>query len=257
MAYAGRNPKAVASLVKLAETLAAPVVESRHRINFPSSHPLHLGFSAARYLQQADCVLILDNDVPWVPAQGRPTSKCRIIHIDTDPLKRDIPIWGFPVDMAIQADSSRAMTALAEEIERRLSAADRTRIETRRRAVTADHQAQRARRAATSPRSGSARQPIAPEWAAHCLSGIVDKDTVIVSEAVTNTPVLWNYLQLDTPGTYYQSLGSGLGWGLGAALGAKLAAPSKTIICTLGDGSWVFGSPIAAYWAAEQQRAPS
>ena len=62
-----------------------------------------------------------------------------------------------------------------------------------------------------------------------------------MSEAVTNNPVLWNYLQLDTPGTYYQSLGSGLGWGLGAALGAKLAAPSKTIICTIGDGSWVFG----------------
>ena len=109
VAYAGRNPKAVASLVRLAEALAVPVVESRHRINFPSSHPLHLGFSAARYLQQADCVLIVDHDVPWVPAQGRPTSDCRIIHMDIDPLKRDIPIWGFPVDLAIQADSSRAL----------------------------------------------------------------------------------------------------------------------------------------------------
>ena len=77
-----------------------------------------------------------------------------------------------------------------------------------------------------------------------------------MSEAVTNNPVLWNYLQLDTPGTYYQSLGSGLGWGLGAALGAKLAAPSKTIICTIGDGSWVFSSPIAVYWAAEQHHSP-
>ena len=121
VAYAGRNPKAVASLVRLAEALAVPVVESRHRINFPSSHPLHLGFSAARYLQQADCVLILDHDVPWVPAQGRPTAECRIIHMDIDPLKRDIPIWGFPVDLAIQADSSQAVAALAEEIERRLS----------------------------------------------------------------------------------------------------------------------------------------
>jgi acetolactate synthase-1/2/3 large subunit len=77
-----------------------------------------------------------------------------------------------------------------------------------------------------------------------------------VSEAVTNNPVLWNYLQLDAPGTYYQSLGSGLGWGLGAALGAKLAAPSKTIICTIGDGSWVFSSPIAVYWASEQHHSP-
>jgi len=255
VAYAGRNPKAVTSLVRLAEALAVPVVESRHRINFPSSHPLHLGFSAARYLQQADCVLILDHDVPWVPAQGRPTSECRIIHMDIDPLKRDIPIWGFPVDLAIQADSSQAVSALAEEIERRLSPADRARIETRRHRVTVEHHAQRALRQQRAL-DLAARQPIAPEWAAFCVNEIVDEETVVVSEAVTNSPVLWNYLQLDTPGSYYQSLGSGLGWGLGAALGAKLAAPSKTIICTIGDGSWVFSSPIAAYWAAEQHHSP-
>ena len=35
VAYAGRNPEAVAALVRLAETLAAPVVESRQRVNFP------------------------------------------------------------------------------------------------------------------------------------------------------------------------------------------------------------------------------
>jgi acetolactate synthase-1/2/3 large subunit len=255
VAYAGRNPKTVASLVGLAEVLGAPVVESRHRINFPSSHPLHLGFSAARYLQQADCVLILDHDVPWVPAQGRPTSACRIIHVDIDPLKRDIPIWGFPVDLAIQADSSQALAALTEEIEQRLSPTHRARIQTRRHRVTLEHQAQRTlwRQRALDL---AVKQPIAPEWAAFCVNEIVDEETLVVSEAVTNNPVLWSYLQLDTPGTYYQSLGSGLGWGLGAALGAKLAAPSKTVICTIGDGSWVFSSPIAAYWAAQQHRSP-
>ena len=232
-----------------------PVVESRHRIKFPSSHPFHLGFSAARYLQQADCVLVVDHDVPWVPPQGRPTADCRIIHMDIDPLKRDIPIWGFPVDLAIQADSSRALEALAEEIERRLSPADRARIETRRRSVTLEHQAQRTLRQ-QRVLDVAARQPIAPEWAAFCVNEIVDEETLVVSEAVTNNPVLWNYLQLDTPGTYYQSLGSSLGWGLGAALGAKLAAPSKTVICTIGDGSWVFSSPIAVYWAAEQHHSP-
>ncbi len=255
VAYAGRNPKAVASLVRLAEKLAAPVVELRHRMNFPTGHPLHLGFSAAHYLQHADCVLIVDHDVPWVPAQGQPPSQCRIIHVDIDPLKRDIPIWGFPVDLSIQADSSQAMAALAEEVERRLSPTDRPRIETRRHVLTAEHEVQKAgwRQRALDL---AVRQPIAPEWAAYCLNEIVDDDTVIVSEAVSNNPVLWHYLNSDKPGTYYQSLGSGLGWGLGAALGAKLASPSKTIICTVGDGSWVFGSPIVTYWAAEQHRSP-
>ena len=29
-----------------------------------------------------------------------------------------------------------------------------------------------------------------------------------------------------------------------------------TVICVVGDGSWVFGHPISAYWAAQRQRSP-
>ena len=148
-----------------------------------------------------------------------------------------------------------ACTALAEEVERQLSHQDRARIEARRRVITAEHQAQEAKLRQRAL-DLSTSKPIAPEWAARCLNEIVDDNTVIVGEAVTNSPALWSYLQLDTPGTYYQSLGSGLGWGLGAALGVKLADPSKTVICALGDGSWMFSSPIAAYWAAEQHHSP-
>ena len=255
VAYAGRNPRAMAPLIRLADTLAVPVVESRHRVNFPASHPLHLGFCPYPYVQQADCILVLDHDVPWVPAHGQPSSDCRIIHLDIDTLKRDMPIWGFPVDLSIEADSVQALSALATEVERRLRPADRTRIETRRRTVTAEHEVQRVgwRQRALDL---ATRRPISPEWAAHCLNEFVDEETVIVGEAVSNNPSLWHHLDLEAPGTYYQSLGSGLGWGLGAALGAKLASPSRTVICVVGDGSWVFGQPIAAYWAAERYRRP-
>ncbi len=255
VAYAGRNPRAVAPLIRLAEALAVPVVESRHRVNFPSSHPMHLGFCAFPHAQEADCILVLDHDVPWVPAQGQPASDCRVIQLDIDTLKRDMPIWGFPVDLSIEADSCQALSALATEVERRLTPADRTRIEARRRAVTAEHEMQRAgwRQRALDL---AARGPISPEWAAHCLNVLVDGEMVIVGEAVSNNPALWHHLDLDRPGTYYQSLGSGLGWGLGAALGAKLASPSKTVVCVVGDGSWVFGQPMVAYWAAERYRSP-
>ena len=254
-AYAGRSLEAFAALIRLAEAVAAPVVESRHRLNFPSSHPLHLGFCPFPYAAEADCILVLDHDVPWIPAQGQPSSNCRVIQIDIDTRKRDMPFWGFTVDLSIEADSRRALPALAEIVEGRLTAADRSRIDVRRRAVQADHDAQRSgwRQRALDL---AARQPIAPEWAALCLNQFVDEQTVIVSEAVSNNPALWHHLGLDVPGTYYQSLGSGLGWGLGAAVGAKLAAPSKTIICVVGDGSWGFGSPIAAYWVAEQYHTP-
>ena len=104
-------PEAVAALIRLAEALAAPVVESRHRVNFPSSHPLHLGFCPFPYAAEADCILILDHDVPWVPAQGQPSSDCRVIQMDIDPLKRDMPFWGFAVDLSIEADSRQALPA--------------------------------------------------------------------------------------------------------------------------------------------------
>jgi acetolactate synthase-1/2/3 large subunit len=254
-AYAGRHPDTVAALIRLAETLAVPVVEWRHRVNFPSNHPLHLGFCSFPYVAEADCILVLDHDVPWVPAQGQPSAGCRVIQMDIDPQKPSIPSWGFAVDLSIEADSRHALPALAEIVERRLTSEDRGRIDARRRAVSTEHDAQRSgwRQRALELAS---REPIAPEWAARCLSRFVDEQTVVVGEAVSNNPALWHHLDLDTPGTYYQSLGSGLGWGLGAAVGAKLAAPGKTIICVVGDGSWAFGSPIVAYWVAERYRTP-
>ncbi|MFH1003360.1 MAG: thiamine pyrophosphate-dependent enzyme, partial [Chloroflexota bacterium] len=57
-------------------------------------------------------------------------------------------------------------------------------------------------------------------------------------------------------GTMFDKLGSGLGWGLGAALGAKLAAPDKTVVTLVGDGSFNFGCPISTLWAAHCNRAP-
>ena len=254
-AYAGRHPDTVARLTRLADTLAAPVVEARHRVNFPSSHPLHLGFSAFPYAAEADCILILDHDVPWVPAQGQPAAGCRVIQIDIDTSKRDMPFWGFAVDLSIEADSRHAVPALADLVDQRLTADDRLRIAARRPVVTTEHAGLRSgwRQRALDL---AARQPIAPEWAAHCLNQLLDEHTVIVSEAVSNNPALWHHMDLDAPGSYYQSLGSGLGWGLGAAVGAKLADPSKTIVCVVGDGAWGFGSPIAAYWMAERYRTP-
>ena len=38
--YAGRNPAAVASLIELAELVAAPVIDVGGRFNFPNIHPL-------------------------------------------------------------------------------------------------------------------------------------------------------------------------------------------------------------------------
>src|SRR2546428_3348763 len=58
---AGRDPRAVPALVKLAETLGAPVIDQFHTpMNFLQNHRLHAGFEAPRYLDDADCTVTVE-----------------------------------------------------------------------------------------------------------------------------------------------------------------------------------------------------
>jgi acetolactate synthase-1/2/3 large subunit len=43
---------------------------------------------------------------------------------------------------------------------------------------------------------------------------------------------------------------------MGAALGAKLAQPERTVICALGDGSYMFGNPSAGHYVSEAMKLP-
>jgi acetolactate synthase-1/2/3 large subunit len=47
-----------------------------------------------------------------------------------------------------------------------------------------------------------------------------------------------------------------LGWGVGAALGCKLAAPERTVVATIGDGSYMFGVPEAGHWVSRKMNLP-
>ena len=58
--YAGRKPEVVPALVRLAETLAIPVIDLGSRHNFPNTHPLDLTGAEADLLPEADVVLALD-----------------------------------------------------------------------------------------------------------------------------------------------------------------------------------------------------
>jgi acetolactate synthase-1/2/3 large subunit len=99
---AGRDPQAVPALVKLAEALGAPVFDQFHTyMNFPQDHPLHAGFDAAPYLDDADCVVAVESDVLWFPALKAPRPETKIVQIAVDPLYARYPIRGFPADSAL------------------------------------------------------------------------------------------------------------------------------------------------------------
>jgi acetolactate synthase-1/2/3 large subunit len=256
-ATTGRSRAGFEGLRALAELLALPVVERPERTNFPTTHALHQGFDPAPLLESADLVLILDHDVPYIPTRTAPAPGAFIAQIDLDPIKERIPLWNFPLDLAVRADTGRALSLIAEHASALLNGDDRARIEARRMQLTARHEAQRAAWDAEA-RAASGTRPIAVEWLGTCVGQLLREapDCVVVDESLTSSQTLWRYLDRCEPGTIFGSGGSALGWALGAAVGVKLANPDRPVVVLVGDGSFVFGAPLAALWVAQTSQAP-
>ena len=253
----GRSAAGYDALVRLVDMLALPVVEWRNRANFPTDNPLHQGYDVSPLLESADVVLALDHDFPYIPTRARPNPGARIVQIDVDPLKERIPLWTFPVDLPIRADTGAALAVVSTSASDQLDDSRRARIEKRRRSLEERHQRQRAEwdDAALADRD---RSPLTPAWLSYCVGRLAREagDCIFVDETITNNVTAWQHVPITQPGSWFVSGGSGLGWGLGASLGVKLAHPDRPVVALVGDGSFVFGAPVAALWAMQMQRAP-
>ncbi|MFC2056638.1 thiamine pyrophosphate-requiring protein [Chloroflexota bacterium] len=251
----GRRPQSVAALVELAETVGARVITGHARMNFPTTHPLCAGSDPNPYLKDADVLLLIDCDVPYVPTQAKPKPDAEIIHISIDPVKQDMPLWVFPADVLIQADSSKAIPALTDVIRQKATSEQQAQFQARNQRLQGEHQQLRDRQH-SSAMAKTEQKPISPEWLCRCIDEEIDEDTILLNESVTNSPYTSRLIERTRPGTLFGSGGTSLGWGLGAALGAKLAIPDKTVVTLMGDGSFIFGCPIPALWAASVYQAP-
>ncbi len=250
----GRHPEAVADLTELAETLGMIVNDKSGPLNLALTHPL-FRWDAAAALREADVVLILDSQVPWVPSDGQPSETALIAQIDIDPVKASIPLWGFPVTLPLHGDTSKALPILLAGVERRATPAHRATWEARRQRLT-DEATRRRHELATRMEEQKTRQPITPDWASLALGKVLPANAIVVEEAVTNQAAVRRQIRREQPGTLFHPIGPGLGWALGASVGVKLAAPDQLVVAVVGDGSFVFGSPVAALYAAQQAEAP-
>jgi thiamine pyrophosphate-dependent acetolactate synthase large subunit-like protein len=114
---AARTPAGLALMVELAETLQAGVVDSRHRLNFPTRHPLAGGNAA-----QADVVLALETgDISNVSRQARERN-AKVISIASTHLFQKSNYQDFmryaETDITVAADAEATLPALIEEIRR-------------------------------------------------------------------------------------------------------------------------------------------
>jgi acetolactate synthase I/II/III large subunit len=249
-ASAGRDPAAVAALADFAERFAIPVVQHRPRhLCLPADHPCHLGYDAGPWLDGADTILVLECDVPWIPSLKAPRPECRIVHLGVDPLFSRYPIRGFPCDLAVTGAAASALPELADAFERharKIAVSNRQlRLAERREKLVAGWHKTR--------ESVAGLRPIHMAWASGCIARVKPEDAILVNEYTLMT----EHCGSNRPGSYFgSSTASGLGWGGGAALGAKLAAPDRLVIAVLGDGSHLFGNPVALHHAAAVHKLP-
>src|SRR5437868_8083315 len=89
----GRDPEAVPQLIKLAETLNIPVFSGGTHMNFPVTHRLHQGGQPGPALGEADLVLTMEMDVPWMPSMtSGPNENAVVVGLGQDPLYTNVPL---------------------------------------------------------------------------------------------------------------------------------------------------------------------
>jgi len=247
----GRNPEAVGALVELSDALALPVVEfNPTHVNFPTSHPHHLGFDPAPRLEQADVVLVVESDVPWFPARMRVNPDARVIHVGSDPLFARYPVRSFPMAVALRGDPASTLAALAREAANRRGPVGG--VQARSAALRMEHDAQRTAWAEAA-QAGKSEQPIAFDWLSRCIGDVAGDDTILINEY----DLRLTQVARVRPGAFYAHSPAGcLGWGVGAALGAKLANPDRTVIAAVGDGAYIFSVPTAAHMVSAMYGLP-
>ena len=258
--YLGRDPAAVPKLVELCELLAIPVLESMaYHVNFPADHKLHAGFqyhtvAPNPVLAQADVILVIDSDVPWIPAVNRPSAEAAIYYLDVDPLKPQMNMWHVPARRFAAANSRLAVEQITSFVRDNIliDAA----VEVRRIEVTAASQARRA--ALDALEQPGSDGVITAQYLTACVRRLLaDEDALILTEVVTNSKTVADHLRPNRPGSVIHHGGGSLGWAGGAAVGAKLAAPDRTVVCLVGDGSFLFGVPSSAQWVARRYGTPA
>jgi acetolactate synthase-1/2/3 large subunit len=129
-------------------------------------------------LAEADVILVIDSDVPWIPAVNRPAPDAAIYYVDIDPLKSQVQLWDFPARRFAAANSKLAVEQIARFVRDLLARgtipgapvqkiATEATIAARRAAAAARHQWALAKaEAAERPREGA----ITTEYLTACVS---------------------------------------------------------------------------------------
>lgn len=258
--FAGRNVAdfdAVAELVSLAETLAAPVYTgSEEKLIFPSSHPLYRGTAfqdsnaMRRLVSSADVLLTVGSELfryADLPDGPIVTADTKVIQID---LEIEALARQCPTELALLANPKLALAQLNTALKGKVPAAAH--------ASRMDHWVgeHNQRKSFVGSCLEDNWQAIPIRWGAAFkeIEAALPDGAVIVDELASFYGQLSKVMSLNEPGSYFAHCDA-LGWGMPATLGVALGNPEKSVVGLLGDGGALFC--IQALWTAANYDIPA
>ena len=197
---------AMASLGRIAERYAIPVVAQRQRIVcLPTSHPMHIGvfsFGKASF-KRPTWSWSFKSDVPYIPNEQNPRADCRFATIGEDPAFNRYPMRSFPSDLAVTATAASALEALEAALAK--LSIPKSGIAARR-LQTAEYKRKRKEQlaAVSSPRG----ETISLAYLSRAITEAVGDDAVIFNEY----SLMQDHCPREKPDTYFGlSSAGGLG----------------------------------------------
>lgn len=270
--YSGRETRGVTELVTLADTFKGLRVLDTGGCDmcFPGDHPASLGMRYGLHdaIKTADFILVADCDVPWIPTQCKPSDTAKIVHVDVDPLKQQIPVFYLPSMATFRAESATAFKQINEyvasndSLKKFASSAENAALGKSREEVF-----QKTRQGILELASVPSEGDSAPLNVSYLMSqarNACPADTIWAIEAVTQSVFVSDQIAANLPKTWINCGGGGLGWSGGGALGIKLGTDyehggsnkGKFVCQIVGDGTYLFSIPGSVYWISRRYNIP-
>jgi acetolactate synthase I/II/III large subunit len=234
MLLGGGAAESGAAAVRLAERIGAPIgltINAKGAVS--SSHPLCLGatltFRPTRdVISEAGVLLAAGTQFShsdWWETDGAPQPKGTLIRADIDRSQLDNP---FRASIALPGDSAATLDAITA-------------------ALPSDKaQPDRLARAASRAKAASDCVRFPPEITDYrdfvdALDAALPDDRIIVGDSTQPVYAANHLMPATQPRSWIMPIGYGtLGCALPMAVGAKLAAPSRPVVCLVGDGGVLF-----------------
>jgi benzoylformate decarboxylase len=236
--------------VAFAEKVGAPVHSGPlpDRASFPENHPLYAGMlpltiaGVTEALRGHDLVVVIGAQVfryyPYVAGEYLPEGS-ELLQITADPALAGAA----PVGDSLIGDTRLALEQLVDLIEDRgaapapaATAAGPVKIDI----VDADS------------------SPLTPDAVWSTLATVKPADSPVVTESTSTMAQQLRWLPTTRPGSFFATASGGIGWGVpgavGVALGDRARGVQRTVIATIGDGSFQYS--VQAIWTAAQHRLP-